>query len=80
MKIANDDVASFKNNNSWLQHPPQNALIFTEIDSLLNGLKRTYNGSFRNLVFGNFPKDEQILLTLKRIKDILYSIEWEIKF
>lgn len=78
LKVANDDVASFKNNNLWLQFPPQDAIIFTEMDFLWNDLKTTYNGSFRNLVFGSLPKNEQVLLTLKRIKNRLNSIEWKV--
>jgi Nucleotidyl transferase AbiEii toxin, Type IV TA system len=31
LKVANDDVASFKNNNSWLQYPPQSAIIFARL-------------------------------------------------
>jgi hypothetical protein len=80
LKVANDDVASFKNNNSWLQYSPQNAIIFAEIDPLWNDLKTTYNGPFRNLVFGSLPNDEQVLLTLKRIKNRLDSVEWRIVF
>jgi hypothetical protein len=76
LKVANDDVASFKNNNLWLQYPPQNALIFAEIDSLWGELRITYSGSFKSLVFGDFPNDELVLQTLKKIKNRLSYVEW----
>jgi hypothetical protein len=43
-------------------------------------LKVTYNGDFRKLVFGDFPKDEKILETLLSIKNRLALIEWVINF
>jgi hypothetical protein len=78
LKVANDDVVSFKNNNLWLQYPPQNALIFAEIDSLWGELRITYSGSFKSLVFGDFPNDELVLQTLKKINNRLSSVEWKI--
>jgi hypothetical protein len=34
LKVANDDVSSFKNNNLWLVHHPKEALIFRELGTL----------------------------------------------
>jgi len=31
LKVANDDVKSFKNNNDWLKYHPKEALIFKRI-------------------------------------------------
>lgn len=31
LKVAIDDVASFRNNNKWLMHHPKEALIFKEL-------------------------------------------------
>lgn len=78
-KVANDDVASFKNNNDWLVHHPVNAYIFAQLDSVWDELRSTYNDSFRKLVFGAFPEDISVLQTLKLIKERLSSISWDIK-
>ena len=79
IKVANDDVTSFKNNNEWLKYHPNKAKIFAEVANVWEQLKGTYNGAFRNLVFGDFPKDEKVLETLQTIKRRLDAIEWKIK-
>jgi hypothetical protein len=80
LKVANDDTVSYRNNNNWLQYHPNNAKIFTDVKEVWNVLKVTYNGDFRKLVFGDFPKDEKILETLLSIKNRLALIEWVINF
>ncbi len=80
LKVANDDVASFKNNNAWLQYHPNEALIFAKPDEVWNEIKGTYNGPFRKLVFGDFPSDEKVLETLLRITERLKKIDWKIEF
>ncbi|MCZ2281873.1 MAG: nucleotidyl transferase AbiEii/AbiGii toxin family protein [Bacteroidales bacterium] len=79
LKVANDDVASFKNNNDWLVHHPKKALIFRELESLWNDLQPIYTGDFRKLVFADFPNDTDILTTLQQIKQRLTSVKWTIK-
>ena len=79
LKVANDDIASFKNNNQWLIHHPNKALLFTDLDAVWKDLTPAYNGDFKNLVYGNFPNDKAVLNTLKRIKVRLDSITWTIK-
>ena len=34
LKVANDDVVSFKNNNLWLKHHPKDAMIFSDNENL----------------------------------------------
>ena len=79
LKVANDDVVSFRNNNQWLIHPPKEALIFKDLNIIWNELKGAYNGDFKNLVYGNLPNDEAVLSTLQKIKARLASIHWTIK-
>jgi hypothetical protein len=79
LKVANDDIASYKNNNKWLAYHPNEALIFKKLDSVWQELKLTYNNDFKNLVYGSLPKDESILSTLTRIKRRLTSIIWTIE-
>jgi hypothetical protein len=76
LKVANDDIASFKNNNQWLVHHPNEALLFRDLDTVWKDLRTAYNGDFKNLVYGNFPNDEVVLNTLKRIKKRLEDITW----
>jgi len=79
LKVANDDIESFKNNNDWLNKHPNNALIFADLDNVWKELSPTYNNSFKNITYGNFPSETEILSTLNRIKNRLSQIDWNIK-
>jgi hypothetical protein len=76
LKVANDDVVSFKNNNEWLVYHPNDALFFSDIENVWNVIKREYNGSLKNLVYGEFPKDDAVLDTLKMIRDRMATVRW----
>jgi len=79
LKVASDDVTSFKNNNKWLQHHPSEAKIFAELETVWDTLKGTYNGDFKKLLYGDIPKPDDILKTLNVIKERLSTIYWTIK-
>lgn len=79
LKVARDDVASFRNNNQWLNHHPSQALMFKELDKVWNELKAIYKGDFKNLVYGNLPEETRVLETLKMIQERLKMISWTIK-
>lgn len=78
LRVANDDVKSFKNNNSWLRYHPNKAKIFAELKSVWKELEPTYSGDFKNLVFGDLPNENKILDSLKSIKERLKSVDWTI--
>lgn len=79
LKVANADVISFKNNNKWLNHHPKEALIFKDLENVWQELKPIYNNDFRNLVYGEFPKETELKETLKMIEARLKTISWTIK-
>lgn len=79
LKVADDDVASFRNNNEWLICHPNNALIFSDLENVWGKLDRIYNGDFKNLVYGELPRDSEVLETLKMIRERLKSISWTIR-
>jgi len=78
LKVANDDVESFRNNNNWLQYHPNKAKIFTELEDTWKELKLSYTGDFSNLVFGELPSEKEIYETLKSIVERLESVDWTI--
>lgn len=78
-KVGNDDVFSFKNNNEWLKKHPASALIFHKPESTWEQLKNTYKGSFKELVYGEFPTESEIMKTIKKVSERLTKIEWKIK-
>jgi len=79
LKVASDDIVSFKNNNQWLLHRPEKALIFSDTENVWKELKKSYNSGFRNLIFGEFPDEKEILATLIKIKDRLESVAWTVE-
>ena len=79
LKVANDDVASFKNNNQWLAHHPNKALIFKDLGNVWADLRTIYSGSFKAMVYGELPKEEAVLDTLKMIQERLAFISWTLK-
>lgn len=79
LRVANDDIISYKNNNEWLANHPTNAIVFSDTTETWNKIKDVYTGSFSELVFGKLPPETEILKTLMAIVDRLKPIEWNIK-
>lgn len=78
-KVGNDDIFSFKNNIEWLKDHPVSAVIFNQPKNIWKQLKNTYNNSFKELVYGEFPTEKDILVTLEIISKRLKEVEWNIK-
>jgi Nucleotidyl transferase AbiEii toxin, Type IV TA system len=79
LKVAVDDIASFKNNNIWIEYHPADALVFRDIAKVWNDLAPVYSGQFKNLVYGDFPMEASIFETLTKIKERLRTVTWTIK-
>ncbi|MCF6184220.1 MAG: nucleotidyl transferase AbiEii/AbiGii toxin family protein [Bacteroidales bacterium] len=79
LKVANDDVISFKNNNDWLQNNPKTAIIFSNTEGIWNNIRTIYFTTFKELVYGELPNEKDILKTLKTVAKRLETIEWKIK-
>lgn len=75
LKVAQDDVRSYRNHNQWLKHHPKEALIFRDLANVWNRLKEVYQKDFKNLVYRTFPKQSEIFETLNQIKKRLEDIE-----
>ncbi len=78
-KVAQDDVASFRNNNEWLVHHPTEALIFKDVERCWQQLKTTYVNDFSGLVYGDLPSEDDILITLMQIRERLLPVEWSVR-
>ena len=78
-KVGNDDVFTFKNNNEWLKIHPVYALIFDKPKSTWKQLRNTYNESFKELVYGEFPAEDEILKTIEIVSERLVKIKWLIQ-
>lgn len=78
LKVAKDDMVSFRNNNAWLAYHPNEALLFKELDNVWAELKAVYTNEFSNLVYGDLPDEKEVLETLKMIRDRMNTISWNI--
>lgn len=67
-KVRQDDVLGYKNNNNWLSQPIENALIFRDLENVWKDLSNAYHTDFKHLVYGDLPKENEILDTLIKIK------------
>ncbi|MEZ0542538.1 nucleotidyl transferase AbiEii/AbiGii toxin family protein [Fibrella arboris] len=76
-KVAADDRISFRSNNAWLKHHPSEALIFADVVNVWRELRAIYHGTFKTLVFGTLPADDQILTTLQMLKSRLALVDWK---
>lgn len=76
LKVKNDDIISFKNNNEWLKNHPSTAIIFNNPEDTWNRIKTTYRTTFKELVIGELPKEEELILTLKKIHNRLLEVKW----
>lgn len=79
IKVANDDVISYKNDNAWLAYHPSKALIFSDSNMLRTELKKAYLDEFQNLVYGDLPEEKELFLTLNNLKERLFTIKWDVE-
>ena len=79
LKVAQDDVQSFKNNNSWLALHPSEALVFKELALVWKEIKTAYEGNFKFMLYGEVPSAEQIFEILSLIKERLKTISWTVE-
>ena len=79
LKVANDDVLSFKNNNKWLSNHPITTILFSDTENVWNQIKSAYETSFKELIFGEFPNEKEIMNTLIAVANRLKKIEWNIE-
>lgn len=79
LQVAHEDLISFKNNNSWLVNHPKDALIFRDLEHIWTELREAYEGSFKALVYGDFPHEREIISSLNRIRERLKQVNWNIE-
>lgn len=79
LKVAQDDVKSFRNNNQWLVHHPKDAYFFSKIDEVFIELSSVYIEEFRPLVYGQLPEIESIKNSMLFLRSRIRRIKWTIK-
>lgn len=79
LRVGQDDVVSFKNHNEYLKNSPKEALLFSETKETWGQMVNTYQTSFKDLVFRDFPDESEILKTLLEVSERLNTIAWNIE-
>ena len=78
LKVAQDDMDSYKSNNEWLKNHPKEALIFVDKIKIWNEIEPVYNIDFRKLVYGELPDAKQMTNTLETVNNRLQNIAWNL--
>ena len=79
LKVANDDISSFKNDNKWLNNHPKESVIFKSPETIWKQLKNTYVNDFSKLVYGDLPKEQEVLEIIQTVSARLENVKWTIK-
>lgn len=77
-QVGRDDDKAIPNDKEWLKSHPKDALFFADLESVWGKIKSTYNGTFKELLTGELPDDEEMLKSLKGIKKRVSEINWQI--
>jgi len=77
-KVGKDDFISYRNNNSWLKDHPCSAIIFKTPEMVWNRIQNTYRTTFKDLVIGDLPDENDLIATLQKIKNRMQTIDWKI--
>lgn len=78
IEVAKNDLKSYKHDNDWLLIHPKEAIIFKNHDKIWVELSQIYNNDFKKLVYGRLPNDSEILSSLKKIKNRIEKINWNL--
>lgn len=79
IRVGDDDMVGFKNNNVWITEHPSTALIFDKPQETWEKLSAVYNSNFKDLVIGELPRDQELIKTLGIFAERLRKVSWELK-
>lgn len=79
IKVGNDDMIGYKNNNNWIPEHPSTAIIFDKPQEVWAQLSTAYKSGFKDLVTGKLPAEDELIDTLNQVAARLKKIEWNIK-
>ena len=79
VKVGNDDVIGYKNNNDWLPEHPSTAIIFSNYEETWQQIRSEYLGNFKGLVIGELPSEELLVETLGIVAKRLNGVEWNLE-
>jgi len=77
-KVGKEDFISYINNNTWLKKHPCTAIIYRDPEMTWDRIKNTYRTTFKDLVIGDLPDENNLVDSLKKIKARMDLFDWEI--
>lgn len=78
LKVAKDDIVSYKSNNEWLKNHPKDALIFADRMNVWKEIEPVYKLDFGKLVYGKLPDALELIKTLEIVENRLRKIDWNL--
>ncbi len=76
IQVGKDDDKAIPNDKEWLSKHPSESLFFSETEKVWKTLSKTYTGSFKELLTGDLPNEEDVLQSLMKIGSRLKEIKW----
>jgi len=76
VRVGMDDKEKYKKNIEWIDIPPVEAIIFSDVDDCWKKISGSYRTTFKELVYGEMPEESVIVDTLKKIAKRLGDIDW----
>ncbi len=78
IKVGDDDMIGYKNNNGWISEHPSKALVFNKPEETWEKLSTAYTGDFKDLIIGGIPAEHALVDCLKQVAARLKKIEWNL--
>jgi predicted nucleotidyltransferase component of viral defense system len=78
IRVGNDDMISYKNNNGWISIHPAKAIVFDKPEETWVQIRTAYNGEFKDLVTGHLPAEAAVVGSLKQIAARLQTVVWSL--
>ena len=75
-KVGKDDIESYGDQYEWLYKHPVSALVFNEPQETWNVIRTVYNSTFKDLVIGDLPAEDNLISDLKSLSNRIEKISW----
>ncbi|MFH6960636.1 nucleotidyl transferase AbiEii/AbiGii toxin family protein [Flavobacterium aquidurense] len=78
LQVGLDDDKAIPNNKDWLYIHPGDALLFKSTAAVWDQLKKIYISTFKEMVTGEFPNEDEVLETLIFLSQRIQKMDWPI--
>lgn len=78
VQVGKDDDKAIPNDKEWLLKHPSDSLFFSKTEEVWKTIGKTYNSSFKELLIGKLPNENNVLKSLLSIGNRMKSIKWSV--